>query len=85
MEQLVSLMASYFEHMILRTRPHRVHRVDKISAYHHWSCEYETRLIQDYVIQFVSNLRQVGGFLRSLRFSSPIKLTTTTHDIAEIL
>jgi hypothetical protein len=28
-------------------------------------------------IKFVSDLRQVGGFLRVLRFSSPIKLTTT--------
>ena len=85
MEQLVSLMVSYFEHMVLRTRPDRVHRVGNISAYHHWSCEYETRLIQDYVIQFVRDLRQIGGFLRSLRFPSPIQLTTTTHDITEIL
>jgi hypothetical protein len=29
-----------------------------ISAYHHLSCEFE----QHYVIKFVSNLRQVGGF-----------------------
>jgi hypothetical protein len=50
-------------------------RVGKISAYYHWSCPYETRLIQDYVIQFVRDLRQIGGFLRSLRFPSPIKLT----------
>ena len=78
MEQLVSLMVSYFKHMVLRIRPDRVHRVGEISAYHQRSCEYETRLIQDYVIQFVSDLRQVGGFLRSLRLSSPIKLTTTT-------
>jgi hypothetical protein len=34
-------------------------------------------LIQHYVIKFVSDLRQVGGFLRVLRFASPIKLTTT--------
>jgi hypothetical protein len=33
------------------------------------------------VIKFVSDLRQVGGFLRALRFSPPIKLT----DITEIL
>jgi len=33
--------------------------------------------IQHYVIKFVSNLRQVGGFLRVLRFPPPIKLTTT--------
>jgi hypothetical protein len=34
-------------------------------------------LIQHYVIKFVSDLRQVGGFLWVLRFSPPIKLTTT--------
>jgi hypothetical protein len=31
--------------------------------------------IQHYVIKFVSELRQVGGFLRGLRFPPPIKLT----------
>jgi hypothetical protein len=36
-----------------------------------------------YVIKFVSDLRQVGGFLRVLRFPPPIKLTR--HDIAEIV
>ena len=30
-----------------------------------------------YVIKFVSNLRQIGGFPRVLRFSPPIKLTAT--------
>ena len=40
-----------------------------ISAYHHWSCEFESYtgevyLIQYYVIKFVSDLRRVGGFLR---------------------
>jgi hypothetical protein len=40
--------------------------------------------IQHYVIKFFSDLRQVGGFLRVLRFPSPIKLTERT-DIAEIL
>jgi hypothetical protein len=34
-------------------------------------------VIQHYVIKFVSDLRQVGGFLRVLRFAPPIKLTTT--------
>ena len=33
--------------------------------------------IQHYVIKFVSDLRQVDGFLRVLRFPSLIKLTTT--------
>jgi hypothetical protein len=34
-----------------------------------------TLMIQHYVIKFVSDLRQVGGFLLVLRFPSPIKLT----------
>jgi hypothetical protein len=33
--------------------------------------------IQQYVIKFVSYLRQVGGFLRVIRFPPPIKLTVT--------
>jgi hypothetical protein len=35
------------------------------------------------VIKFVSDLRQVGGFLRALWFPPPIK--TDHHDITEIL
>jgi DNA-directed RNA polymerase subunit RPC12/RpoP len=35
------------------------------------------RGVQHYVIKFVSDLRQVGGFLGSLRFPPPIKLTAT--------
>jgi hypothetical protein len=31
--------------------------------------------IQHYVLKFVSDLRQVGGFLRVLRLPPPIKLT----------
>ena len=45
-----------------------------ISAYHHWCCEFESRSgrgIQQYVIKFVSDLRQVGGFLRVLLFPPP--------------
>jgi hypothetical protein len=37
----------------------------------------EVYAIQHYVIKFVSDLRQVGGFLRVLRFLPPIKLTAT--------
>ena len=53
-----------------------------ISAYHHYSCEFEHRSgevysIQHYVIKFVSYLRQVGGFLQVLPFPPPIKLTVT--------
>ena len=33
--------------------------------------------IQHYMIQILSDLRQVGDFLRVLRFPHPIKLTTT--------
>jgi hypothetical protein len=51
-----------------------------ISAYHNWCCEFESRSIrgvQHCVIKFVSDLRQVGGFLRVVRFPPPIKLTAT--------
>ena len=51
-----------------------------ISAYHHWCCELESRSgrsAQHYVIKFVSDLRQVGDFLRVLRFPPKIKLTAT--------
>jgi hypothetical protein len=49
-----------------------------IGAYHHWCCGFDShsrRGVQHYVIKFVSDLRQVSGFLRVLRFLSPIKLT----------
>ena len=53
-----------------------------ISAYHHQSCEFESRSgevysIQHYVIKFVHDLRQVCGFLLVLMFPPPIKLTAT--------
>ena len=37
----------------------------------------EVYSIQHYVIKFVSDLRQVDGFLRLLRFPPPKKLTVT--------
>ena len=40
--------------------------------------------IQHYEIKFVSDVRQVGGFLRIPRFPPPIKLTARIY-IAEIL
>jgi hypothetical protein len=48
-----------------------------ISAYHHWCCEFESQSVrgaQHYVIKFISDLQQIGGFLR---FPPPIKLTAT--------
>ena len=59
-----------------------------ISVYHHWRCDFESRSgemysKQQYMIKFVSDLRQVGGFLRVLRFPPPIK--HDHHDITEIL
>jgi hypothetical protein len=53
-----------------------------INAYHHYRCEFESQSgevysIQHYVIKFVSDLQQVGGFLWVLRFPPPIKLTAT--------
>ena len=49
-----------------------------ISVYHHIYCEFESRPgrgVQHDVIKFISDLRQVGGFLRVLRFPPLIKLT----------
>jgi len=43
----------------------------------------EVYSIQYYAIKFVSNLRQVGGFNRALRFPPPIK--PDRDDITEIL
>ena len=37
----------------------------------------EVYSIQHYVLKFVCDLRQVGGFLRVLQFPPLIKLTTT--------
>ena len=53
-----------------------------ISAYHHLRCEFEScsgkvYSLQHNAIKFFSDLRQVGNFLRILRFPPPIKLTTT--------
>ena len=55
-----------------------------ISAYHHWCCEFKSlsgRGVQHYVMKFVSDLRQVGGFLRVLQFPPRI---TDGHNITEI-
>ena len=59
-----------------------------ISAYHHWSCEFQSRswrgvLDTNYVIKFVGDLRKVGCVLWVLRF--PQTNQTNRHDIAEIL
>ena len=59
-----------------------------ISAYHHYYCEFESRSdevcsIQHYVIKFVSDLRQFGGFFPGTPVSSTNK--TDIHDITEIL
>jgi hypothetical protein len=40
----------------------------------------QVHLIQHYVKHFVSHLRQVGGFLRVLRFPPPIKQLTAMWD-----
>jgi hypothetical protein len=42
-----------------------------IGAYHHWCCGFDSNPgqgVQHYVIKFVSDLRQVGGFPRVLWF-----------------
>ena len=53
-----------------------------INVYHHWCCEFEYQLgrgVQHYVIKFVSDLRQFGGFLRVLQFLPPINLTAKIY------
>ena len=44
------------------------------------SAHGEVYSIQHYVIKIVSDMRQVGGFLRVLRWPAPIKLYR--HDIS---
>ena len=49
-----------------------------IVPYHHRCCGFDSRSgrgEQHYVIKFVSDLRQVGGFLQVFWFPPPIKLT----------
>jgi len=60
-----------------------------ISAYQHSRCEFESRsdevnLKQHYVIKFVSDLHEVGGFLSVLRFPSPIKMTATIEILLKV-
>ena len=48
-----------------------------ICAYHNLCCEFESRSwqgVQHYVIKVVSDLRQVGDFLRVLRFPHQLDL-----------
>ena len=56
------------------------------SSSFHWSIFHsEVFLIQHYVIKFVSDLRQVVGFLQVLWFPPPIKLMAMIYNVAEIL
>ena len=53
-----------------------------ICAYHQYHCEFEpvhgeVYSIQHYVIKFISDLPQVSGFHRVLRFPLAIKLPAT--------
>jgi hypothetical protein len=52
-----------------------VHIITKVASSNPVQCAVYS--IQHYVIKFVSDLRQVGGFLRVLQFPPPIKLTAT--------
>jgi len=59
-----------------------------ISDYHHWSCEFESRTgdvysIQHHVIKFVSDLRQVCGFLRALQIPPPKNWPRDNWNIVE--
>jgi hypothetical protein len=52
-----------------------VHITTKVVSLNPVHCEMYS--IPHYVIKFVSDLRQVGDFLRVHRFPLPIKLTAT--------
>ena len=57
-----------------------------ISAYQYLSCEFESRSgrgVRHYVIKFVNDLRQVGGFFPGPPFSSINK--TDRQDITDVL
>jgi hypothetical protein len=57
-----------------------------ISAYNNEWCEFKSRSergVQHYVKKFVSDLQQVCGFFRILRFPSTNKIDH--HNITEIL
>jgi hypothetical protein len=59
-----------------------------IGAYHHWCCEFESwsgQGVQHYVIKYVIDLRQVGGFLQVLQIPPPIKLTTGPNKVLLVL
>jgi hypothetical protein len=51
--------------------------VSNMFAYEIESHTGEVYSIQHYVIKFVSDMEQVGGFLRVLPSTQPIKLTAT--------
>ena len=61
-----------------------------ISTYHYYRCEFEScsgevSSIQHYLIKFVSDLRQVSGFLLVSQFPPPMKLTAMIYLVTEIL
>ena len=72
-EKLLTLRKTTISHILLKVTWQNVSNV--------WSSVWlsrsgELHSIQHYVIKFVSDLRQVGGFLLVLRFPPPIKLTS---------
>ena len=57
----------------------------EISAYHHWCCEFESwsgREAQHYVIKFVSDLRQVGGFPHDISHVLVLDVFASFHDFS---
>jgi hypothetical protein len=81
------LLKTYFLYLPVLRQQHK-HAVDYLIFFFffllifnypkkHSTCQYTSEVysIQHYVIKFVSDLQQVGGFLRVLRFPPSIKLT----------
>ena len=52
-------------------------QINKISVLVAFFVQVIYHYIQQYVIKFVTDLRQVGDFLRILRFPPPIKFVAT--------
>jgi hypothetical protein len=61
--------------MVVRIPVQSVHIATKVVSSN--AAHGEVYSIQYSVIKFVSDLRQVGGFLQVLLFPPPIKLTST--------
>jgi hypothetical protein len=73
---LLAAIVSGFNVTMVQLSMQSVHITTKIVSSN--PAHGEVYSIQHYVIKFVSDLRQFGGFLRVFPFPAPIKLTATS-------